>query len=1012
MFGQPYTLTINATNGTVTKTPDKSSYNSGESVIIRAFPNSGYGFGHWYGDFFGLTNPDTVVMDGNKTVNLYVNEVKVITLPNGKQMRFRRIPSGVYWMGNVKGDPKWVVSSDGRPNAERVRRITIAYEFYIQETEHQQGHYVGVMDSLYYQPSMGSHLQYKDTISMNYTPWKHVKEEFLPKINSLSLGTFRLPTEAEWEYAVRGPETNPFRYSDFYFGEATTFPNSLTSCEIDAYVWWGANYSGGGGYPMPCGKLIQNPYGLYDMPGNIYEWCEDDFVLCYDGAPTDGSAYKDSPPSPPQEDQKVLRGAWHESLYPVARFRSAFRTSHGELFCHGSTGFRLVLEMPADAQAPTNPSSLQGNVVSCAQIDLSWTASTDNAGISGYKIIRNDTCVDISHTNTYSDKGLSPNTSYTYTVQAFDARGNVSGFSNSITKTTGSLSTNPPVANSQIISVEQNSEVEFTLQASQENGHSLSYHIVNYPPNGMLFGYGKFPQALYMPDENYSGVDSFTFRVYDGYAYSNTSTVKIEVSHINQPPSAASGSYVTKKNTPVFIMLHSTDQDTNGVRYNIVTQPSHGNLTGPMPYFTYTPSANYVGNDEFTFNVSDGEYTSDNVNVTITVQEQIPDTIVHINFDDNVNDISGNGLSTGIFIGHAGGVVPYTGPVDSLYVPGKYGKGFWCGYKTDSCAFVKIANHNYLNSLGKMFTSMWARKRVANSYGYFWLKFQQYKFSFGATSISGYLETSYGSSDFNYNSNAIKDTNWHKYDVVYDGKLISLFMDGTRVLVVAQNGALKNNAYDLFLGKDPWGIGANIEIDEFILGSFVPDQDAEAPSIPENLRVTNISSEEVKLEWDASTDNINVYGYQIYRNDSVITVSQLPKFTDVTVSPNTSYTYSVAAFDASGNASVGSASQNVFTGPSMVDNQNNAIGEFMVYQNFPNPFNPATKIAYNLPSKMHVILKVYNILGQEVKVLVDEEQLAGSHEVVFDANKFASGIYFYKMSAGSNISIKKMLLLK
>ncbi len=85
---------------------------------------------------------------------------------------------------------------------------------------------------------------------------------------------------------------------------------------------------------------------------------------------------------------------------------------------------------------------------------------------------------------------------------------------------------------------------------------------------------------------------------------------------------------------------------------------------------------------------------------------------------------------------------------------------------------------------------------------------------------------------------------------------------------------------------------------------------------------------------------------------------------------------------------------------------------FSLSQNYPNPFNPATRIDFALPAQSHVTLKVYNVLGQMVATVVDGVMNAGTHSVTFNAAKFASGVYFYRLEAGNFVSMKKMALLK
>ena len=87
-------------------------------------------------------------------------------------------------------------------------------------------------------------------------------------------------------------------------------------------------------------------------------------------------------------------------------------------------------------------------------------------------------------------------------------------------------------------------------------------------------------------------------------------------------------------------------------------------------------------------------------------------------------------------------------------------------------------------------------------------------------------------------------------------------------------------------------------------------------------------------------------------------------------------------------------------------------GSPTLQQNYPNPFNPSTTINYSLPANSRVVLKVYDLLGREVRTLVDEKQNAGYHNVTFQAAGLPSGVYFYRLQAATYSETKKLLLLK
>ena len=96
-----------------------------------------------------------------------------------------------------------------------------------------------------------------------------------------------------------------------------------------------------------------------------------------------------------------------------------------------------------------------------------------------------------------------------------------------------------------------------------------------------------------------------------------------------------------------------------------------------------------------------------------------------------------------------------------------------------------------------------------------------------------------------------------------------------------------------------------------------------------------------------------------------------------------------------------------------VNPKNKSIPEKVALsQNYPNPFNPSTVITYSLPRKSNVNLKIYNALGEEVSILVSQNQNAGNYEVTFNASNLPSGIYFYSIQTDEFVSVKKMILIK
>ena len=100
-------------------------------------------------------------------------------------------------------------------------------------------------------------------------------------------------------------------------------------------------------------------------------------------------------------------------------------------------------------------------------------------------------------------------------------------------------------------------------------------------------------------------------------------------------------------------------------------------------------------------------------------------------------------------------------------------------------------------------------------------------------------------------------------------------------------------------------------------------------------------------------------------------------------------------------------------GPAVVASEPSYFPDrFLLSQNYPNPFNPTTIINYELPITNFVELSVYNLIGQKVATLINENKKAGSHQVEWNASGFSSGVYYYKINAGEFQAVRKMILVR
>ncbi len=209
-----------------------------------------------------------------------------------------------------------------------------------------------------------------------------------------------------------------------------------------------------------------------------------------------------------------------------------------------------------------------------------------------------------------------------------------------------------PVADNLSITTNEDTHINFSLSGSDVDGDKLTYILTSAPAHGWVTG--VYPDITYTPYPDYNGTDSFTYEVMDGKMFSETATVNIRVTPVNDPPAASNQVFVLLEDTPQNISLTASDIDGDALTYAVVTAPSHGTLRGIAPNIVYTPAANYFGPDSFTFKANDGTTDSTPMVVTLSVSP-LNDTPIakpdsaktvkntSINIPVLANDIDGDG---------------------------------------------------------------------------------------------------------------------------------------------------------------------------------------------------------------------------------------------------------------------------------------------------------------------------------------------------------------------------------
>jgi formylglycine-generating enzyme required for sulfatase activity len=246
------------------------------------------------------------------------------TRTNQAGIEFVLIPPGSFMMGSTNGE------ADEKP----VHQVTISYSFYMGKYEVTQEQWESVIGSnpSSFQGAPGNEIaKFKNASKpVERISWLDA-QQFIGRLNATNDGfLYRLPSEAEWEYACRAGATGDYAG---VLDLMAWHDANVKSGNLDRMAWYSLN---SGNETHPVGAKQPNAFGLYDMHGNVWEWCQDWYHETYFGAPIDGSAWL----SGSEQKYRVLRGgSWY---FNATILRSAKRLNNAPDNRSTDGGFRVV----------------------------------------------------------------------------------------------------------------------------------------------------------------------------------------------------------------------------------------------------------------------------------------------------------------------------------------------------------------------------------------------------------------------------------------------------------------------------------------------------------------------------------------------------------------------------------------------------------------------------------------------------------------------------------------------
>ena len=510
-----------------------------------------------------------------------------------------------------------------------------------------------------------------------------------------------------------------------------------------------------------------------------------------------------------------------DKLATIAGSYSVTGTQNGAAWVFQSVAFKAAgTASPQDTTPPSIPTGLSATTLSPSQINLSWNPSTDNVGVTGYRIFRNSSQIATTTTTSYADSGLASNSTYSYTVAAYDAAGNTSAQSQPATATTTAATATA-------------SFVQVNAATPQSNQSAVTVNYTNAQTAGNLnviaVGWNDTISSVTSVTDTSGNLYQAAAPVVRGSALSQV------IYYANNIKGAAAGA----NSVTVQFNQAAVAADVRILEYN-----------GLDPTSPFDVIGSGTG--------SGGTASSGVVSVASTNELLL-----------------GAGMTTGAF----------TGP----------GTGFAKRIITSPDADI-AEDENVTEIAGYSATApvtgAWIMQVAA---------FRTTPAAPDTTPPSipvGLIASPVSASQINITWSASTDNVGVAGYKVFRN---SIQIAATATTSYSDGGLTANTTYSYAVAAfDPSGNLSGLSA-TVTAKTLAPD--TQPPTIPSNLAAAAVSSSQINLSWTASTDNVGVTGYKVYRNSAQIASTSTTSYSDTGLSATTTYNYSVAAFDAAGNVS-------------------------------------------------------------------------------------------------------------